>query len=149
MEITKEGLEKLRKELEGLKTVKRQEITDRLRKAIAFGDLSENFDYANAKEEQEMTERKIAELEDVIAGSTVVSISQNIETVRLGRTVSLENNGEKFSFTITDPQLANPVEGKISAESPIGEALLGKKQDDIVEVQTPNGKTKYKILKIS
>ena len=148
MEITKEGLEKLKKELESLKTVKRQEITDRLRKAIAFGDLSENFDYANAKEEQEMTERKIAELEDTVAASTVVAISQSKEMVRLGRTVLLENGGEKFSFTITDPQLANPLEEKISAESPLGLALLGKKKGDVVDVDTPNGKTQYKILEI-
>lgn len=148
MEITKEGLEKLNKELDNLKTVKRRELSERLRKAIAFGDLSENFDYHNAKEEQEMTERKIAELEDAVAASTVVSISESKEMVRLGRTVLLENGGEKFSFTITDPNLANPMEGKISVESPIGQALFGKKKGDVVDVDTPNGKTQYKILEI-
>ncbi len=147
--ITKEGLEKLKKELDELKNVKRKELSERLRKAIAFGDLSENFDYHNAKEEQEFLERRIAELEDMIADSKIIATSVAKDVVRLGRTVLVENSGEKFSFIITDPNLANPLENKISVESPIGQALLGKKKDDLVDVETPNGKTIYKILEIS
>ncbi len=147
--ITKEGLEKLKKELDELKNVKRKELSERLRKAIAFGDLSENFDYHNAKEEQEFLERRIAELEDMIADSKIITTLTTNEKVRLGCKVLLESGGEKFSFTITDPNLANPLENKISTESPIGQALFGRKKGDLVDVETPNGKTKYKILEIS
>ena len=149
MNITKEGLDKMALELEHLKIVKRRELADRLRKAIAFGDLSENFDYHNAKEEQEFLERRIAELEDMIADSKVVGVSANKETVSLGCKVSLESDGEKFSFTMCEPQLSNPLEGKISVESPMGQALLGKKQGTVVQVETPQGKTQYKIMGIA
>ncbi len=146
--ITKEGLEKLKKELEYLKTVKRKEITERLRRAIAFGDLSENFDYHNTREEQDFLEKRIAELEEKIAGSKVMSASGNSEVVHLGCTVLLENGRKKFSYTITDPHLANPSEQKLSAESPLGSALLGKKKGDTLSIDTPNGKTEYKIIDI-
>ncbi|MDO8474568.1 MAG: transcription elongation factor GreA [bacterium] len=146
--ITKEGLDKMVQELEHLKITKRRELADRLRKAIAFGDLSENFDYHNAKEEQEFLERRIAELEDMIADSKVVGVSANKETVSLGCKVLLESDGEKFSFTICEPQLSNPLEGKISVESPMGQALLGQKKGSVVQVETPNGKTRYKIIHI-
>jgi transcription elongation factor GreA len=146
--ITKEGLDKMAQELDHLKTTKRRELADRLRKAIAFGDLSENFDYHNAKEEQEFLERRIAELEDMIADSKVVGVSQNKETVSLGCTVQLESKGEQFSFTLCEPQLSNPLENKISVDSPIGQALLGKKKGAVVQVETPQGKTIYKILEI-
>lgn len=146
--ITKEGLDKMARELEHLRTVKRRELADRLRKAIAFGDLSENFDYHNAKEEQEFLERRIAELEDMIADSKVVGVSANKETVSLGCKVSLESAGEKFSFTMCEPQLSNPLEGKISVDSPMGQALLGAKKGAVVQVETPQGKTQYKILEI-
>lgn len=147
--ITKEGLDKMAQELEHLKTVKRRELADRLRKAIAFGDLSENFDYHNAKEEQEFLERRIAELEDMIADSSVVGISLNKEMVSLGCKVLLESEREKFSFTLCEPQLSNPLEGKVSVDSPMGQALLGKKKGQVAEVETPQGKTKYKILEIT
>ena len=127
MEITKEGLEKIKQELNNLKMVKRKELTERLRKAISFGDLSENFDYHNAREEQNFLEQRIALLEDQIRDATVFSLPPQGDTVQFGSKVSLESNGEKFFFTITDPQLANPIEEKISSESPLGKALLGKK----------------------
>ena len=148
MEITKEGLEKIKQELNNLKMVKRKELTERLRKAISFGDLSENFDYHNAREEQNFLEQRIAQLEDQIRDATVFSLPPQGDTVQFGSKVSLESNGEKFFFTITDPQLANPIEEKISSESPLGKALLGKKQGERVEVETPQGKTIYKILEI-
>lgn len=146
--ITQEGLNKMTQELDHLKTTKRRDLADRLRKAIAFGDLSENFDYHNAKEEQEFLERRIAELEDMIADSKVVGVSLNKETVSLGCQVQLESEGEQFSFTICEPQLSDPLGGKISVDSPMGQALLGKKKGAIVQVETPQGKTKYKILEI-
>jgi transcription elongation factor GreA len=147
--ITKEGLDKMAQELEHLKIVKRRELADRLRKAIAFGDLSENFDYHNAKEEQEFLERRIAELEDMIADSKVVGVSANKETVSLGCQVQLESDGEQFSFTLCEPQLSNPLEGKISVDSPMGQALLGKKKGGKIEIETPGGKAKYKIIEIT
>jgi len=149
MEITKEGLEKLKNELNNLKTVKRKEIAESLRRAISYGDLSENADYSNAREEQNFLEQRIAELEDKIRGSTIISQFSKGDTVQVGSKVSFESNGEKFSFTITDPNLANPAEEKISSESPLGKALLGKKKGDKIEVETPQGKTKYKVLDIS
>ncbi len=155
--ITKEGLEKVQKELHELKTVKRREISDRLRKAIAFGDLSENFDYHDAREQQEFLERRIAELEDMVAGASVVARSSSKGQVGIGSQVileegpstSLRTGKEKVVFTITGPQEANPLEGKLSAESPLGIALLDKKKGEVVEIQTPGGKTAYKILEIS
>jgi transcription elongation factor GreA len=149
MNITKEGLDKMAQELEHLKTTKRRELADRLRKAIAFGDLSENFDYHNAKEEQEFLERRIAELEDMIADSKVVGVSANKETVSLGCHVLLESDGEQFSFTLCEPQLSNPLEGRISVDSPMGQALLGKKKGGKIEIETPGGKAKYKIIEIT
>ncbi|TSC55619.1 MAG: transcription elongation factor GreA [Parcubacteria group bacterium Greene0714_21] len=148
MEITQEGLDKIKQELDTLKNVKRKEITERLRKAISFGDLSENFDYHNAREEQNFLEQRIAQLEDQIRDSIVLSLSPQGDTVQLGSKVSIESNGEKFSFTITDPQLSNPVEDKISSESPLGKALLGKKKGDKIEVMTPQGKQVYALLDI-
>ena len=148
MEITKESLEKLQKDLEYLKGTKRKEIAERLRRAISYGDLSENADYSNARDDQNFLERQIAELEDTIRGSTIISQSSKGDTIQVGSTVSLESNGEKFSFTITDPNLASPEEEKISSESPLGKALLGKKEGDKVEVQTPQAKTSYRILSI-
>ena len=149
MNITKEGLDKMAQELEHLKTTKRRELADRLRKAIAFGDLSENFDYHDAKQQQEFLERRIAELEDMIAGSEVVRVSSSKEVVSLGCKVSLESEGEQFSFAICEPQLSNPLEGKISVDSPMGQALLGQKKGSVVQVETPQGKARYKVLDIS
>ncbi len=149
MEITKEGLEKLKAELNGLKTVKRKELTERLQKAIAFGDLSENFDYHNAKEEQEMLERRIAEIEDIISGSSIVVSRKGGDTVRIGSRVVLQTGNEKMDFLITGSQEANPIEQKLSAESPLGQALLGKKKGDAFEAQTPGGAVEYKVLDIS
>lgn len=149
MNITKEGLDKMTQELEHLKTTKRRELSERLRKAIAFGDLSENFDYHNAKEEQEFLERRIAELEDMIADSKVVGVSLNKETVSLGCTVLLKNSGEQFSVTLCESQLSDPLQGKVSVDSPMGVALLGKKKGNMVSIETPGGKAEYTILDIS
>ena len=139
----------MQKELDDLKNIKRKEIAERLRRAISYGDLSENADYSSAREEQNFLEQRIAELEDKIRGSTIISQFSKGDTVQVGSKVSLESNGEKFSFTITDPNLANPAEDKISSESPLGKALLGKQKEDAVEVETPQGSVFYKVLDIS
>ena len=147
--ITKEGKEKLQKELEYLKNTKRKEISSRIRAAAAMGDLSENFDYQNAKDEQSFMERRIAELEDTLFHTEVVQESTGVETVQIGSQVTLQTGKEKWTITITGPQEADPLKDKISASSPLGEALLGKKKDEQAVVQTSQGKTAYKILKIA
>jgi|TARA_Y100000310_G_scaffold104239_1_gene102556 transcription elongation factor GreA len=147
--ITKEGLEKVQKELKYLKDVKRKEITKRLQKAISFGDLSENFDYHNAKEEQELLERKIAELEGLIAGSRVIEKAASNGIVQVGSQVTLDRGGEKWIIALCGPQEANPLQDKISASSPLGDVLLGKKKGEKIEIETPQGKTSYKILEIA
>lgn len=147
--ITKEGLEKVQKELEELKTVKRREISERLRKAIAFGDLSENFDYHDAREQQEFLERRIAELEDMLAGASLAPEHHSKGVVAIGSKVKLQEGKDQVSFTVTGPQEANPFEGKLSVESPLGSALLGKKKGDSLTIETPQGEISYKILEIA
>jgi len=146
--ITQQGLEKLKEELKYLKTVQQKEITERLRKAISYGDLSENFDYADAREQQTMLLAKIAELEGQIREAKIVAKTAKSDKVQIGSFVEVESSGAKFFFTVVTAQEANPSEGKISVESPIGGALFGKRQGEKAEVQTPNGTMKYTILKI-
>ncbi|MDP2640937.1 MAG: transcription elongation factor GreA [Candidatus Yanofskybacteria bacterium] len=147
--ITKEGLEKLKQELEVLKNVKRREVAARLQNAAAQGDLSENFDYSDAKEEMEFVERRIAELEAFLLSATVVSETRTGNTVEVGSRVSLNGpDGFSLDIVITGPREADPLSGKISSESPLGNALLGKKKGDSVAVETPGGKAAYTIKAI-
>lgn len=147
-DITPAGLQKLKDELLQLKTVTRKELADRLRTAISHGDLSENFDYSDAKDQQRLLEQRIRELEHMIAEANVVSNVSSRDVVQMGSTVSLHASGKKLSYVISDLQSANPLEGKISASSPIGKALMGKAKGDTVEVQTPGGLQTYNILDI-
>ena len=147
--ITKEGKEKLQKELEYLKKTKRREISNRIRQAAAMGDLSENFDYQNAKDEQSFMERKIAELETTLANANVVERPSGSTAVQIGSKITLETGKEKWTITITGPQEADPLKDRISASSPLGEAILGKKKGDKVEVETPQGIQVYGVLDIS
>lgn len=146
--ITKEGKDKLLKELEYLKNTKRKEIASRIRGAAAMGDLSENFDYQNAKEEQDMTERRIAELESILANAKLVEGSMGGGNVQVGSLVTLETGSEKWTITITGSQEADPFLDKISASSPLGEVLLGRKVGEKVEVETPQGNVSYKVIEI-
>ena len=147
--ITADGLKKLAEELEYLKNVKRKELAERLKKAISFGDLSENFDYADAKEQQQFVESRIAELEQLMSTSSMVSThTKQSGKVQIGSRVTLKSGEEISTFTITGAQEANPLEGKISGDSPIGSALLGKKEGQEARVETPSGTTTYEILKI-
>ncbi|MDO8577484.1 MAG: transcription elongation factor GreA [Candidatus Wildermuthbacteria bacterium] len=148
MLITKEGLAKLKKELEYLKGVKQKELVERLRRAIALGDLSENFDYHNAREEQDLLDHRVSEIEDTIANSSIAPQKNGNSVVQIGSVVTVETGKEKMEFTITGPQEADPMGGKISAESPLGLLLLGKKKGDAAQVQTPSGSILYKILEI-
>lgn len=147
--ITKEGKEKLEKELDHLKNNRRGEVRERIRNAAAMGDLSENFDYSDAKEEQEFIERRIAEIEQTLHNAEVVDEKRSGEAVQMGSEVTLKTGSESFTVTITGPQEADPLKDKISAESPLGAALLGKAKGEKVEVETPNGTVTYAIKEIS
>jgi len=146
---TKEGLEKLKEELEYLKTKKQKEVAERLRKAIAFGDLSENFEYADAKEEQAMLQAKIAELGNDILEAKVVEDNGKSDRVQIGSTVEVDAAGSKMTLSIVTANEADPMERKISAESPIGACLIGKKVGEKCIADLPAGPMEYKILKIS
>lgn len=147
--LTKEGLEKLEKELADLRD-RRKIITQRIEEAIKMGDLSENAEYSDAKEEQAFTEGRIAEVETIIKNSEIISKGKKADgTVGIGSTVEVKFNGSKKSFTIVGPEEVNPTEGYISHESPLGKAFLDHKKGEEVEVETPNGVTKFKILSVS
>ena len=135
--LTQEGYDNLEKELNYLRTEKRAEIADRIKVALGFGDLSENSEYDEAKNAQAENEVKIAELE-------------NTETVQIGNIVKVLDMefDEKIEYTIVGSTEVNLAENKISNESPLGEALLGAKKNNVVEVKAPAGVMKYKILSI-
>jgi len=145
--LSKEGLEQLKKELERLK-LKRQEIAQRLEEAKALGDLSENTEYLQAKEAQGFNEGKILELEDTLKNAVVISKNGGNSIVQIGGTVEVNSQGEKQTFTIVGSEEANPAEGKISNESPLGRAFLGHKVGDAVNVETPRGRANYKIISV-
>lgn len=147
--ITKQGLEKLKKELEILKTVRRKEVAERIKRALEQGDLRESAEYAEAKEEQGFVEGKILEIENKIRHAKVIDEHKSLNKVTIGSTITILKNNSKINYTIVGSSEANPKEGKISNESPIGRAFLGHKPGDIVEVKTPGGLVRYKILEIS
>jgi transcription elongation factor GreA len=147
--LTKEGYENLKKELEELTTVKRRELAEKLQHAISQGDLSENAEYQEAKEEQAFLEGRIRELETVLASATIIAGGRG-STVKIGSTVSLERGSSKKpqSFTIVGVQEADPLAQKISHQSPLGAALLGRRSGETVSVNTPNGVVKWKIKSV-
>ena len=138
----------MKEELEYLKTTKQKELAERLRKAISFGDLSENFEYSDAKEAQAMLQAKVAELEEEIREAKVVEEGVQSDKVQIGSAVEVDAGGSKINFTIVTGNEADPLAGKISAESPIGSCLLGKKVGDMCVADLPDGSTEYKIIKI-
>ena len=149
--LTQEGFDNLEKELEYLRTEKRTEIADRIKVALGFGDLSENSEYDEAKSAQAANEDKIAELENKVRYAKIIDESEiDTKTVQVGNKVSLydEEFDEEVSYTIVGSTEVDLAQAKISNESPIGAALMGKKKGQIVEVQTPAGIAKYKILTI-
>lgn len=147
--LTKEGLEKLQKELETLITQKRRDVIERIQEAVAHGDLSENADYAQAKEEQAFIEGRIQELEEIIKNSEIIQAAADRNIVSIGCTVKVRVNSSEKSYTIVGSNEANPAKGRISNESLVGQKLLGTKLGDKVEIQTPAGKAGYEILEIS
>ena len=145
--LTPEGYEKLNNELNKLKNVERKKIAQRLKKAVAYGDLSENADYIQAREDQGLIENRIAEIENLLKNSTIVD-KKNIGVVQIGSVVTLKNGVKERKFKIVGSQEADPSDDKISFESPLGKSLMNKYQGEEVQIKTPRGKTRYKILKI-
>jgi transcription elongation factor GreA len=146
--LTKEGLETLKKELAVLLEVKRPKLVDRLSNARSQGDLSENSDYQSAKEELEFLDGRIDELTEVVKTAVVVSVSNNGNGIGVGTKVTVKVNGKETVFDMVGEWEADPVNKKISDSSPLGLALIGKKAGDKVEVEAPAGKVLYEILAI-
>jgi transcription elongation factor GreA len=150
--LTPEGFEKLQKELETLTTVSRREVADRIREAREFGDISENSEYDDAKNEQAMLEKQIAELEDKLRSATVIDEREvTTDVVSVGATVHVKDQKTEKSvkYKIVGSAEANPSDNKLSNESPVGKALIGHKRNDIVSVPVPRGPArKLKITKI-
>ena len=150
--LTSEGLEKLEKELEYLKTVKRQEVAAEIKVALGYGDLSENSEYDEAKNKQAQMEIRIVEIETMLKNAKVIDEADiSTETVSVGCTVKLYDVEfeEEIEYNIVGSTEADPSNGKISDESPVGAALLGKAVGDEVEVPTPAGSIQLKVLEIN
>lgn len=150
--VTKEGLDKLKEELNYLKTVKRKEVAGRIKEAISYGDLSENSEYEESKNEQAFVEGRILELEEKVKHAKIITEQHKTKTVQIGSTVHVlnitKNKEEPEMFTIVGSTENDPFEGKISNESPVGSALLDKEKGDVVKVMVPAGNVEYKIVKI-
>ena len=149
--LTKEGYNALKKEIDDLSTRRRREVAERIKTAREFGDIAENAEYDSAKNEQAMLEARIAKLEERLASSRVIEkreISKDV--VSVGSTVRLRDVDAKqtVEYRIVGSAEANPAELKLSNESPVGKAILGRKKGETVEVTTPRGSLKYKILEI-
>ena len=150
--LTPEGLQKLKDEIEYLSNDKRREVAERIKEAREFGDISENSEYDDAKNEQAMLEARIASLEEKLRSASVINASElDSNVVRVGSLVSVkdEGSGKSLKYTIVGSTEANPSENRLSNESPVGKALLGRKRNDVVDVALPNGrKIHLKITKI-
>ena len=149
--MTYEGVKKLEEELEYLKTVKRKEITEKIKVALGYGDLSENSEYDEAKNEQAQVEERIIKLESMIRRAVIIDESKiDSNVVTIGSIVKVNDMDfeEEVEYTIVGSAEADPYEGKISNESPVGKALIGAHTGDVVDVEMPMGIMKYKVLEI-
>jgi transcription elongation factor GreA len=149
--LTPEGYEKLKQEIETLSTEKRREVADRIRVAREFGDISENAEYDDAKNEQAMLEHKIAQLEERLSNARVIQKRDvDLSVVSIGAKVKLRDVDAKRTdeYFIVGSAEANPAENKLSNESPVGKAIMGKKKGEVVEVSAPRGALKFKIMEI-
>ncbi len=149
--MTYEGIKKLENELEYLKTVKRKEITEKIKVALSFGDLSENSEYDSAKNEQAFVEGRIVQLETMLKNSSIVDEDEvPLDIVGIGSIVKVKDYDldEEVEYLIVGSAEADPINNKISNESPVGKGLIGKKPGDVIEIQVPDGVSKYKILNI-
>lgn len=149
--LTNDGLVKLEQELEELKTVKRKEVASKIKVALSFGDLSENSEYDEAKNEQARVEARIAQLESMLQDVTLVNEDElDTEKIHIGSRISIKDleMNEVLEYRIVGSTEANPADGKISDESPVGKALLGHSPGEIVEVDVPAGAIQFEILEI-
>jgi transcription elongation factor GreA len=147
--LTPEGAAQVRAELQELIEVKRPEIANRLREAIRMGDLSENADYIMAKEDQAFLEGRILELQELLRAATIIQGTAPNGVVSMGNRVTVQERGQDpETFILVGAKEADPRSGKISNESPIGQALLGKRVGDTVKIDTPAGDVKMKVIKI-
>src|SRR3954465_3228006 len=149
--LTPEGLENLKAEIEHLSTQKRREVAERIKEAREFGDISENSEYDDAKNEQAMLEARIASLEDKLRSASVIDAKGlSNDVVRVGSLVNVkdEDSGKAVTYTIVGSTEADPANKKLSNESPVGKALLGHKKGDVVKVSAPRGEIKLKVTKI-
>lgn len=152
IKLTKEGLEKLELELDNLKTVRRKEVSEKIKVALSFGDLSENSEYDEAKNEQAMVEARINEIESILKNVTVVNDDDiSTDTVSIGTTVTVKclKNDKVATYKIVGSTEASPLEKKISDESPVGKAVLGHKCGEVVEAEAPSGIIEYEIMEIT
>jgi transcription elongation factor GreA len=149
--LTSEGLERLKEEIEHLSTVKRREVAERIKLAREFGDIAENSEYDDAKNEQAMLEHRIALLEERLAHARVIGADEiSSDVVSVGVKVRLRDvdANETVEYTIVGSAEANPAEHRLSNESPVGKAIIGRKKGETVEVSVPRGSLKFKIMDI-
>ena len=147
--FTKQGLDKLKDELDYLKKTRQKEVAEDINKAASYGDLSENAAYHHAKEELAFMRGRIAELEDIIKKAKVIDETrEKTGEIVIGSIVNVQCNGNKEQIAVVSLDKADPMAGKISYQSPLGKALCGKSVGDEVEIETPRGKIKYKILSV-
>jgi transcription elongation factor GreA len=149
--LTAEGYEKLKQEIEYLQNDKRREVADRIRVAREFGDIAENAEYDDAKNEQAMLEARIAKLEEQLSAARVIDEDEiTSDVVSIGSRVKLKDmdDNKTVEYHIVGSAEANPAEQKLSNESPVGKAILGRKKGEVVEVAAPRGALKYKIMDI-
>lgn len=150
--FTREGLEKIENEIEYLKTVRRKEVSERIKIALGYGDLSENAEYDEAKNEQAQVEERIAKLELMVRNARIIDEdSLTDDVVNIGSTVRVKDleDDEEDEFVIVGSVESDPLEGKISNESPVGSKLIGLKVGDVAEVEVPDGIIKYEVIGIS
>lgn len=149
--LTAEGLKKIEQKLDHLKSVRRREVAERIKQAIEFGDISENSEYEDAKNEQAFIEGEILTLEKMLRNAKLIDEDEiSADVVTIGSTVKLKDLefGDMLEYTIVGSAEADPTESRISNESPVGEAILGRKVGSIVEVNVPAGTLKYEIMGI-
>ena len=150
--LTKEGLEKLQQDLENMKTVRRKEVAERLKQAIGFGDLSENSEYDDAKNEQAFIEGEIQRMEEMLINVVVIEDGAKVDdgTITIGSNVVIRFVGddEEETYKIVGTVEADPMNNRISNESPVGKAIIGHKAGDIVDIEVPTGIVQYEIVKV-
>lgn len=147
--LTREGYDKLQEELDHLRTVKRQEIANRLHEAMEGGELIENAEYEDAKNEQAFVEGRIKEIEILLATARVISEEEKSESIQVGTKVTIKEEGsEQETYTIVGAAEANPRAGKISNESPLGRALINHKAGETIKIEAPAGSFEVQIIKV-